>query len=568
MTDYRDVTMTRISRRAARVWMTTAMLPLLSGCLLFAGRHWDETRSSVIEPINSALHRHLPRDITARDLDAIVALYATHTGGGVGWDDPVILTDGFSEQRRRWQRGSTDEPIRERYERLLGLFADIEKADLRIHRVHWDQRGDRGYPADVHLIVRGVAANGERRVLDQWARVSIDRRNQRWTITSEDVTMRELISAAEPRFEAATEAAGIDDTHDTSGSPTFRLIGDVAGSSGVAVADVDCDGFEDLALLSSSRLALYRNDADGTFRDVTTAAGLDGGLDIAATGLVFFDADNDGDPDLWVCGIRGERFYRNDGCDRLVDASDAAGVKPSRWSSMPIVADYDRDGFLDVFVVRMGDHEKTAPTPNWNARNGVGATLYHNDGDGTFTDVTVAARISETGWGLAGGWGDYNADGHPDIYVGNEFGVNSLYRNNGDGTFANVAAEAGALDRGAAMGTAWGDYDNDGDLDIFVSNMYANSRWALFHPEFPPPVPWYFRWVPRSDVDAIIEEHTRGSTLLRNDGDGTFTDVSDAAGVRDTQWGWGAEFLDYNNDGRLDIYASNGFVTGPIPDDI
>jgi hypothetical protein len=118
------------------------------------------------------------------------------------------------------------------------------------------------------------------------------------------------------------------------------------------------------------------------------------------------------------------------------------------------------------------------------------------------------------------------------------------------------------------MGTAWGDYDNDGDLDIFVSNMYANSRWALFHPEFPPPVPWYLRWVPRSNIDAVIEQNTRGSTLLRNNGNGTFTDVGDAAGVRDTQWGWGAEFLDYNNDGRLDIYASNGFVTGPIPDDI
>ena len=117
----------------------------------------------------------------------------------------MILTDGFSERRRRWQRGPTDEPIRERYERLLGLFADIEKADLRIHRVHWDRGDDRGYPADVRLIVRGVAAHGERRVLDQWARVSIDRVGQRWAITSEEVTARELVSAA-----AGGTASGIE----------------------------------------------------------------------------------------------------------------------------------------------------------------------------------------------------------------------------------------------------------------------------------------------------------------------------------------------------------------------
>jgi hypothetical protein len=98
--------------------------------------------------------------------------------------------------------------------------------------------------------------------------------------------------------------------------------------------------------------------------------------------------------------------------------------------------------------------------------------------------------------------------------------------------------------------------------------MYANSRWALVHPDFPPPVPWYYSWVPRSKVDRITDELTQGSTLLRNDGDGRFTDVSDEAGVRDCQWGWAAEFVDYNNDGILDIYGANGFVSGPFLDDV
>jgi hypothetical protein len=417
-------------------------------------------------------------------------------------------------------------------------------------------------------VARGSAAHGSRRVLDQYSRLWIDRRDGAWKITAESVVARELISSDDPRFDVATEEAHLQDVHDTGGSPVFRLIGDVAASSGAAVADVDCDGFEDLALLNTDHLRIYRNQADGTFTDVTAAMEVPAEIPIAGAGLVFFDADNDGDADLWLSGITGQRVFRNDACRRFVDVTAAAGIAPSRWSSMPIVADYDRDGWLDVYVVRMGDHAGKAPEPNWDARNGEGNSLYHNERDGTFRDVTAAAGVADHGWGLAGAWGDYNGDGRPDIYVGNEFGTNTLYRNEGDGTFADVTRDAGALDRGAAMGVAWGDVDNDGDLDLYVSNMYANSRWALLHPEFPPPVPWYLGWAPRERVDIIIDELTRGSTLLRNDGDGTFTDVSDAAGVRDGQWGWGAEFLDYDNDGWLDIFASNGFITGPNPDDL
>jgi hypothetical protein len=283
---------------------------------------------------------------------------------------------------------------------------------------------------------------------------------------------------------------------------------------------------------------------------------------------VFFDADNDGDPDLWLCGIRAERFFRNDGCGRFVDATAAAGIAPSQWSTMPLVSDYDRDGHLDVYVVRMGNHESTAPRPSWEARNGVRDTLYHNRGDGTFEDVTDAAGIRGTTWGFAAAWGDYDNDRDPDLYVGNEFGLNSLYRNNGDGTFTDVADQAGARDRGSAMGVAWSDFNNDGHLDLYVANMYPNSRWALFHPDFPPPVPWFLRWLPRSEIHKVLEELTRGNTLLQNNGDGTFTDVTDDAGVRDCQWGWAANFLDYDNDGRLDIYATNGYVSGPVMDDI
>ena len=550
------------------IGLVVALGLCIASCTRYTGQHWDEVRQTVIEPINGTVHRHLPRDIKAKDLDAVLAVYAVDTGSGLTWSAPTDVSEGFTEQRLRWTGPRGTEALRERYTALFANFDTIERAEVRIHRVYWEQRDANGYPADVRLLVRGRGPDGTRRMLDQRARVSLDQRDGRWVLTGEEVTARELLVTRDATFDVVTEAAGVGDVHDIDGSPPFRLLGDMGTSSGLAVGDVDCDGYEDLALLSSSRIRLYRNAADGTFTDVTTAMGLPAQIDIAGTGLVFFDADNDGDPDLWVSGIRGQRFYRNDACRTFTDMTAAAGIAPSVWASMPVVADYDRDGFLDVYVVRMGDHEHTSPLPNWEANNGIPDSLYHNNGDGTFSEVSAAAGIHDGTWGLAGAWADYDNDGWPDLFVGNEFGIGALYHNQHDGTFREVSVAANAHVRSAVMGVAWGDYDNDGNLDLYLSNMYANSRWALFHPEWPVPMPWYLRWAPRSRVDQVIDDLSHGGALLHNNGDGTFTDVSDAAGIRDAQWGWGAEFVDYNGDGRLDIYNANGMITGPLLDDV
>jgi len=541
---------------------------------------WETTRRTVIDPLNTELHRHLPAYVKSRDLDAILELYATTTGSGLTWDRGHAVYPEHEEATRRWEGTRGPEPIRTRYVHLLALFATIEKAELRIDRVAWRTADADGYPARVRLLVRGTRADGMRAELVQAATLRVAQRDGRWRITREEVTARTLVTRRTPRFARATDAAGIASVHTSDGSPAFRLFGGgpdnpVGASSGVAVADVDGDGCEDVFLAGSPDAVLYRNGCNGTFSDVTAASGLPHPYPATATGAVFFDYDNDGWPDLFVAAARGgDRLFHNTGGGHFVDVSAAAGIPPGRWASMAAVADYDRDGFLDLYVVRMGDQEATVPRPNYAATNGVPSTLYRNNGDGTFTDVTRHARVGNTGWGMAAAWADYDGDGWPDLYVANEFGGNALYHNERDGTFSERAATAGVVDGGAGMGAAWGDVDGDGNLDLFVSNMHANSAWALFHPDFPAPIPWFYRLLGfftdevQRRSDDIIDRLTRGSTLYRNDGDGTFTDVSDAAGVRDAQWGWSAEFLDYDNDGRLDLYAVNGFISGPLLDDV
>ena len=562
-----------MGRRAQPWWIIGALFAaLLPGAA--RGDRWETTRRTVIDPLNSEVHRHLPQYLKRRDLDAVLGLYATEVGSGVTWDEPVRVHPRFEEEMLRWGARRGEERIRARYERLLALLPKIDKAEVRIHRVDWRHPDAAGYPATARLLVRGTRADGAACQLDQRMTLHLQQHDGAWRITREEILARETVASMHPRYTLATADAGISNVHSNEGSPTFRIVGTLTSASGSAVADVDGDGWEDFFLAGSPNAALYRNRHDGTFEDVTEVSGLPRPYPAAATGAVFFDYDNDGWPDLYVAAVRGgDRLFHNTG-GRFVDVTAAARIPPGRWASMPVVADYDRDGFLDVYVVRMGDDEKTAPRPSYDARNGVESTLLHNNGDGTFTDVTAHAGVGFRGWGMAGAWGDYDGDGWPDLYVANEFGSNVLYRNNGDGTFSDRTVASGTGDGGAGMGVAWGDYEGDGNLDLFVSNMHANSRWALFHPDFPAPIPWPFRLLGlvtpevQRRKDTILDRLTRGSTLFHNNGDGTFTDVSDAAGVRDAQWGWAAEFLDYDDDGRLDLYSVNGFITGPIPDDV
>ena len=293
-------------------------------------------------------------------------------------------------------------------------------------------------------------------------------------------------------------------------------VGDRGHGKGVAFADVDGDGDLDLYVSNKGgENALFLNDGTGTFVPAPREAGDrldDSGMSM---GSCFGDIDNDGDQDLYI--VKGGRYeieanrllINEDG--RLVDKTRKAGVGSKEFTYSAAFVDVDNDGFLDLYL----------------ANYGVGAknTLYRNNGDGTFDDVTDAAGVGDRSWSWSAVFSDVNGDGFQDLYVVNgrypAGEPNHLYMNNGDGSFRDASRESGVEDGNWGLGAAFADVDNDGDFDLFVSNYVGPNK------------------------------------LYLNDGSGIFTDVSEVSGLADEGWGKGPSFGDVDHDGDLDLYLGD-----------
>ena len=224
-----------------------------------AGESWEATRKNVIDPLNSALHSHWPTELENRNLDVLLSFYAVDTGTGIVWGGTPQVSGAGTERTLRWTAPRGEESIRERYRRLLELFGEIHNVEQRIGRVDWRNPSPLGHRTTVHTIVRGVGPDGDLRQLEQRATLTMRFFDPFWEITSEEVTERTLVSREQPRFEWATDSAGIRSVHANEASPPFRLFGGhdenpVREASGVAVGDADGDGCEDLVLAGSPEL--------------------------------------------------------------------------------------------------------------------------------------------------------------------------------------------------------------------------------------------------------------------------------------------------------------------------
>ena len=260
-------------------------------------------------------------------------------------------------------------------------------------------------------------------------------------------------------------------------------------------------------------------------------------------------------------------LWRNVDGGRFEDVSPALGGEFPGQGESVVLADLDLDGDVDVYELRYGDFNETAwAYPLYNSTDGERAIVRRNRGDGTF-EIVDDEVLSPPGWGLAATAGDYDGDGDPDLYLANDFGVNHLLRNDGDFHFTDVTDEAGCADQGLGMSAAFGDVDNDGDLDLYVANMQSSASWVFDDPDFPLPIAADILML-RGFVRDEMRKVTRGNSLYLNNGDGTFAEVASAWGAERNGWSWGANMLDYDNDGDLDVYCPNGYITGSKPDDL
>ncbi len=435
-----------------------------------------------------------------------------------------------------------------------------------------------------------------------------------------------------PTFVDVTKEVGIRFQH-SSGTRTSMLPEDMG--SGAGFGDIDNDGDLDLYVvnipgpfqnwlskksLTTASNVLYRNNGDGTFSDITLSAKVgDGGYGM---GCVFTDYDGDGNLDLYVTNYGENTLYRNNGDSTFTNVTKIAGVECPLWSTGAALADYDGDGDVDLYVCNYVNYdlEKFQQKKVKSRQSGIlvpnalnptvfepqDNVLFRNNGDGTYTDVTTEAGVAAPGGrSMQAIFSDFDQDNDLDIYVANDTSENHIFRNNGDGTFTDVSAESWAADFRGSMGLAAGDYDTDGDVDIFISHwidqenvLYRNLLKENINSE--KNIPKLIRFVDEAystmlaevsikeigwgtslfdydndsdldifvangstfqmldDPESLIPQHNQ---LFRNNKDGTFSDVSKTSGIADlpARVSRGTAFADYDNDGDVDIFIVNNY---------
>ena len=567
-----------------------ALLALVSGVLaLWTWMAGAEAQAMRYQQVGFAIHDSLNRlhdGFLPDDREAMARVVA---GGDGSWlAGPVDHAHDFALQR--WSAGGPARSFLDALVELRHAHADTLSAAFKIHlldevtatgalvrvrfEIRSDGRVDRGQwycrlrpgPAGWQVVEASLLHGTT--VLRTASELFTDRADERGL----DFVMRPDL-----RFTPGAECKG----HACDGPARLRFQTMRHAYGGASAGDIDGDGDDDLFVCAGGKAAVYRNRGDGSFDEVSAEVGLDDLWHVNTAG--FADLDNDGDQDLFVGLFFGQnRLFENVG-GRFKDVTSRSGLSRDDAVTCFAYLDHDNDGDLDLYLGRFLDASREIPGSFLYARNGEPDRLYRNDGNLHFTDVTIAAGLGDVGLALSVAAADSDGDGDQDLYVANDFGRNVFYRNRGDGSFDEVSLETGTFAIGGSMSASWGDVDGDGRLDLYVAAIRSNQRWFV-QPVTARRVALKFLREGRfssdnpllSDLrkflgnrwDEIGNHALAGNSLLLQQPDGTFVDHAEAFGARPAGWYWSSSLLDFDQDGDLDILASNGWISGEDPHDL
>ncbi len=520
---------------------------------------------------------------TPRRFDAIVKAFAADfRGDALRPVETKNVRRGPAIKVERLQFAPTltldAETFRLEFERSMAELSRILTADFQV--THIDKLAAGTWRTDIHfeLVATGESFFREQRIGNwtlEWQKAA----NNTFLVQQWHHTGETRSRSTAPFFEDVTaHALGGNSSYSDQlihGVDYWRTLVDGAshidiyGHNGVAVGDVYGKGLDDLYICQPAGLPnrFYRNRGDGTFEDVTATSGL-GVLENTACAL-FADFNNRGHQDLVVVRAEGPMLFVNQGNGSFRPKPEAFqfASAPQGTFTGAAIADYDRDGWLDIYfclyVYYQGAGQYKYPAPYFDANNGPPNFLMRNQRNGTFRDVTAQAGLNQnnTRYSFCCSWIDANQDGLPDLYVVNDFGRKNLYRNNGDGSFTDIAEQVYVDDVGAGMSVCSFDYDNDGREDLYVANMWtAAGERITSEPDF--------KANSTTAVRSRYRKHAMGNSLFRNQGKAAFEDATLSAGVGRGRWSWSSDAWDFDHDGFQDLYITNGMISGPLREDL
>ncbi|MCP4592412.1 MAG: VCBS repeat-containing protein [bacterium] len=434
---------------------------------------------------------------------------------------------------------------------FLNGFSQVEDARFKVKKSAV-QPHDAQIDAGIALWLVARDAQGRREWVRGKARVSARQGPEGgWRITRFALSSLDSMVSVREIFSEVSQPAGL-----SASAPHFLERSDPGFAAyGAAVADVDGDGFVDICITAPQGNSLYLNQGNGTFVDRAEAVGAKF-LRTTSVAPLFLDYDNDGDQDLFLSSIGEQVLLENrlkpDGKLVFWDISDSAGVARSAVGFSAVAGDVNQDGKPDIYVACYNRYGEILPDRWDGATNGNPNLLFVSQADGTFREVAAEWGVANTGWSYAAQFADIDTDGDLDLYVANDYGGgNALYVNSGK-RFHDLAAKRGVVDHGYGMGVSFGDYDNDGDVDLHVTRMSSTAGrriLARFSNEELP-------------HKGVLENLAAGNALYENLGQGSYREVSAEAGPFSGGWAWGGGFFDMDNDGWQDLYTPNGFISG------